>query len=315
MRRQHRHPTFPDDPRYPDGHMNAPAAATPPASPGLKLIAIDLDGTLLDPEERISERNRAAIARVRAAGAEVVLVTARGFHRARPFALELGLSLPVLCCGGALVADSVTGNTLVHRPLPAACALPILRFALDRRLLILVHYDGHYFAHPDTIAAYADVAALVSPPWSSCADLDDLVRLGSTFLRALGNESVAQLRAAFETEYAGRHQFVELTWRGLADLGVYDVRVSKGNTLRAFCQERGIEQEEVMAIGDNVSDASMFAVAGVKVAMANADRALKGMADYVTQSNGEDGVAVALDHYLGGNASCMPAPNLPRPIA
>ncbi|MGI8913816.1 MAG: HAD family hydrolase [Chloroflexota bacterium] len=60
----------------------------------IKLVAVDLDGTLLDPDECISEGNRLAIANVRGAGAEVVLVTARGFLRARPFAQELGLSLP-----------------------------------------------------------------------------------------------------------------------------------------------------------------------------------------------------------------------------
>jgi hydroxymethylpyrimidine pyrophosphatase-like HAD family hydrolase len=130
----------------------------------IKLVAIDLDGTLLDPDERISERDRRALAWVRAGGAEVVLVTARGFHRARPFAQELGLSLPVLCCGGALVADSTTGNTLVHRPLLPEHALPIMHFALDHALLILVHHDGHYLAHPATIAAYPEVAALICRP-------------------------------------------------------------------------------------------------------------------------------------------------------
>ena len=115
--------------------MNAPDITDPHIKPKLTLVAIDLDGTLLDPDERISERNREAVAHARAGGAEVVLVTARGFLRARAFAQELGLSMPVLCCGGALVADSATGRTLVHRPLPPEFALPILHFALERTLL------------------------------------------------------------------------------------------------------------------------------------------------------------------------------------
>lgn len=275
--------------------------------PAIKLVAIDLDGTLLDSDESISERNRRAVASVRAGGAEVVLVTARGFHRARPFAQELGLSLPVLCCGGALVADSATGNILVHRPLPPEHALPILHFALDHSLLILVHHDGHYLAHPATIAAYPEVAALVLPPWSACADLDALVCQGSTFLRALGDRSVAELRATFEEPYAGQLRFVQLAWRGLPDLGIYDACVSKGNTLRAFCQERGIRRQEVMAIGDHISDASMFEAAGLRVAMANADPELKAVADHVTLSNADDGVAVALERF------CRPMLTPPRP--
>lgn len=269
----------------------------------VKLVAIDLDGTLLDPEERISPRNRQAIAAARAAGTEVVLVTARGFQRARPFALELGLSLPVLCCGGALVAESATGRTLVHRPLPPAYALPIVRYALEHALLILVHHDGRYLADPATIAAYPDVANLVVPPWTACLLIERPVREGSTFLRALGRASVSALRGAFETPYADRLRFVELNWRGLPDLGIYDGVVSKGNTLRAFCEERGIRQAEVMAIGDHRSDASMFEAAGIRIAMANADAELQALADYVTLSNTEDGVAVALEAFVHSASS------------
>jgi len=214
-----------------------------------------------------------------------------------------------------LVADSATGNTIVHRPLQPEFALPILRFALERRLLILLHHDGHYLAHPDTIAAYPDVAALVLPPWRSCADLDGLVRQGSTFLRVLGGSSVEQIRVAFEREFAERLRFVVLNWRGLPDLGIYDACVSKGNTLRAFCQERGVGQEEVMAIGDHISDASMFEFAGIKIAMGNADVGLQGLADYVTLSNTEDGVAVALERFFDATEATANAPIPPRPIA
>jgi hydroxymethylpyrimidine pyrophosphatase-like HAD family hydrolase len=114
---------------------------------------------------------------------------------------------------------------------------------------------------------------------------------------------VTRLRAAFEQQYADRLRFVQLTWRGLPDLGIYEACVSKGNTLRAFCQERGIRREEVMAIGDHVSDASMFEAAGLRVAMANADPELKAVADYVTRSNADDGVAVALERFFGPMAT------------
>lgn len=206
------------------------------------------------------------------------------------------------------MADSTTGNVLVHRPLPPEHVLPILHFALDRALLILVHHDGHYLAHPTTIAAYPDVAALVLPPWTACTDLDTLVGQGSTFLRALGESSVRHLSASFEQQYAGRLRFVELAWRGLPDLGIYDACVSKGNTLRAFCQERGIGREEVIAIGDHRSDASMFEAAGLRIAMANADSELKAVADFVTCSNVDDGVAAAIERFFGPVAASSPVP-------
>ena len=272
----------------------------------IRLVAIDLDGTLLDPEEHISSANRAAVAAARAAGAEVVLVTARGFQRAQPYARELGLALPLLCCGGALVADSASGRVLVHRPLPPADALPILAYALEQRLLLLVHYDGAYLAHPATIAAYPDMADLVLPPWRPCEDLAGPIRTGATFLRALGQPSVRALRRRFEAAGQGRLRFVELAWRGLTDLGIYDAAASKGQTLRAFCAERGLRPEEVMAIGDHASDRSMFEAAGLRVAMANADAELKALADFVTGSNAEDGVAHALHRFVA------PLPRRPR---
>jgi len=264
----------------------------------IRLVAIDLDGTLLDPNERISEGNHRAVTAIRRAGIQVVLVTARSFPRARVFAQELGLRLPVLCCSGALVADSVSSKELVHIPVPAACAVPIVRFGLDHHLLVLINRDGAYLAHPDTISDHQHAASLLSPAWVAAEDLLEQAAQGPTFLRVMGRPDVDIITNEFEERFSDRLKFIDMVWRGVPDLGIYDRNVSKGNALRDFCAERGIGREQVMAIGDHISDRAMFEAAGLCVAMENADPQLQALADMVTTSNAHDGVAVVLRRVL-----------------
>lgn len=264
---------------------------------GPRLVAIDLDGTLLDRRGRISERNRQAIARIRADGVRVVLVTARGFLRSRNYAWDLGLRLPIICCNGALIAESDTGRALYHRPLDASQALPILQYCLDHDLMVLVHLEHRYVPHPRTLELYPEHVAALAPLDSPTVDLHAALA-GATFLRSVGRESVDAVRRQFEARCDGALRFVEMEWRGLPDLAIYHGSVSKGNALRQFCAERGIEQAAVMALGDHAADLAMFEAAGLRVAMGNADAALQAAADFVTATNDDDGVAVALDRFV-----------------
>src|ERR1700738_1759629 len=95
----------------------------------IDLIALDLDGTLLAPDESVSLANRAAIARALGAGIRVVLVTGRGGDTPSRVSQELGLNLPVICCHGALTKDFGANKTLVHIPVPLSYAKPIIEYA------------------------------------------------------------------------------------------------------------------------------------------------------------------------------------------
>lgn len=256
-------------------------------------MALDLDGTLLGPDGHISARSRQAVVQARAAGVEVVLVTARNFVRSQPFAQELGLELPIICCGGALIADSATGRAIHHIPVPIAAGGALVRFAHERRMMLVAHHQGAYRAIPRTIDDHPALTSLVLPRVDVVDGLESCLEQEVTFLRILGDAAVQSVLDEFGAEPT--LSLVELRWRGVPDLGVYQSQVSKGEALKIFCSLHQIEQRHVLAMGDNASDASMLKAAGVGVAMANADESLKQLATFITASNADDGVALVLE--------------------
>src|SRR5450631_4206958 len=113
--------------------------------PEIELIALDLDGTLLDSDETISAANRAAITKALNAGIRVVLVTGRGVDTPIRISRELGLNLPVICCHGALTKDFGADKTLVHIPVPLQYALPMVQFAEQNKLAIAVYSEEFFW--------------------------------------------------------------------------------------------------------------------------------------------------------------------------
>ena len=111
----------------------------------IDLIALDLDGTLLDPAEHISERNRRAINRALGRGVRVVLVTGRGVDLPIRIASELSLNLPVICCHGALTTDFGANRTLVHLPVPLQYAKPMVEYAEANGLSIAVYAEESFW--------------------------------------------------------------------------------------------------------------------------------------------------------------------------
>src|ERR1700685_1716400 len=111
----------------------------------IDLIALDLDGTLLDPDENISERNRVAIRKSLEAGVRVVLVTGRGTDLPIRLSRELNLNLPVICCHGALTKDFGANKTLVHLPLPLPYAKPMVEYAEANDLSIAIYVEEYFY--------------------------------------------------------------------------------------------------------------------------------------------------------------------------
>src|SRR5580704_16705669 len=107
----------------------------------IELIALDLDGTLLDPAEQVSKRNRAAIRRALEMGIRVVLVTGRGVDMPIKVSKDLELNLPVICCHGALTKDFGANRTLLHLPLPLQYAKPMVEFAESHGLSLAIYHE------------------------------------------------------------------------------------------------------------------------------------------------------------------------------
>lgn len=300
----------------------SPARSGPRPRP--RLLALDVDGTLTDPEGRITPRVAAAVARVRDSGIQVVLCTGRRYRTTAPLLQSLGLAEgPVVVHNGVVVKDAASGETLAHRYLEAelyARALAILRQAASPMLYVdhfpcsppsssvqrepeaidILHEAGdraHAFQAEylhDNRAVAQQVDSLDAPGSRALVMLSCMADEAS--LRPLQREIEAQLAAHTRT-----HFLINKNYRGFI-LEVVSAAAGKWPALRALAEAEGIEPAEIVAVGDDENDAEMLAAAGLGIAMDNAKPSVKQAADVVTASNAQDGLAVAIERWvLGGS--------------
>jgi hypothetical protein len=259
----------------------------------VRLVASDLDGTLLRSDGSVSERTLAAIALTVADGIQFVLVSARSPGWLGPEAAKLGASKIGICANGALVYDFEADRALVHRPLDAEItrelvlelrqAAPGIVFGCERPSGFLA--EPRYrplFRPPDSIPR-ADALAFIAEPVIKL--VLQHAELSQPDLHALASEVGGE---RVESSYSGAG-LVELSAAG----------VNKGSALAELCSELGIDAGDVVAFGDMLNDIPMLEWAGRGVAVENAHPDLLAVAGEVTLSNDEDGVAVVLEAITG----------------
>lgn len=282
----------------------------------IRLLALDLDGTLLDPRGEITEGNRSALAQARACGVHVALVTGRRFRDARPIALELGLDVPLIAHNGALTKHASTLETVAALPLPLPAARKALQLGRaagadpllsdDHEGLGLLVYDH---LRGDNRAAQGYVA------WSKRIHGDEgteAVRQVESLEEYLDHEPVHLAFTGGCTEMQGLGDVLKrelpyevkifLTTYPKRDFALLDVvhpEASKGVGVAAAAAELNVSREEVMAIGDNLNDLEMLSYAGIGVVMRNAESSLHDIEGlYATTANDEDGVARAIERFI-----------------
>jgi hydroxymethylpyrimidine pyrophosphatase-like HAD family hydrolase len=266
---------------------------TVPAPPP-RLIASDLDGTLLRPDGSVSERTRRALSGLADAGIELVFVTARPPRWVDHLADVVGAHGTVLCVNGAFVYDVPRRTVIEAHGIPPATvgaiaadlrrALPGVGFAAElpggirpEREYPALHADD---APPDD--AYGPIEAIAEPVGKLLARSRQVP--DAVFLRRVAD--IVGARALVTYSGGG----------GLAEIG--PVGVTKGSTLIHWCTARGITSSEVWAFGDMPNDLPMLAWAGVSFAVANAHPEVLGAASYVCPSNADDGVACVLESLI-----------------
>ncbi len=276
-------------------------------SVSLRLIAIDIDGTLLNPEFMISATDLATLRRGHAQGVEVILVTGRRHTFALPIAQQLGFDLWLISSNGA-ITRSLGGETFHRDLLPEVTCRELVGVMQEFRGQTVLTFDSN---GPGTIVIerldkleasiqrwleknmqYIQFVvpiekALTTDPVQAmfCGPIADMQRV----LQVL--ESCGLPITVLRTEYPGR------------DLSIVDVLnagCSKGHALARWAKHRQITREQVMAIGDNYNDIEMLAFAGHPFIMGNASEELRGRGWKLTRSNAESGVSAAVEHVLDG---------------
>jgi Cof subfamily protein (haloacid dehalogenase superfamily) len=290
------------------GSLAKPTTRNLKPSP-IRLIASDIDGTLLNPEFKISSRDLAALRRAHAAGIEIVLVTGRRHSFALPIAKQLGFDLWLISSNGA-ITRSLSGETF-HRDLmpretcrdlciamQAFRGHTVLTFDTEAKgAIVLEHLDALNLSirrwlekniqYIEFIIPIED--ALVTDPVQAmfCGSMDRMAQaLAALRATGLGNR-ITTLR----TEYPERD---------LSMIDILNAGCSKGHALARWARHRGFRPEEVMAIGDNHNDVEMLEFAGYPVIMGNACEELRSRGWNVTLGNDNCGVAAALADLIEG---------------
>ncbi|HTV92506.1 MAG TPA: Cof-type HAD-IIB family hydrolase [Verrucomicrobiae bacterium] len=260
--------------------------------PSIRLVALDLDGTLLDSSEGISLANRAAIKHAQALGLHIVIITGRGADAPLAFGRELGLTDPIICAHGALTKDCPSGRERRHIAIPREYATALIEFAQAHGLDTAV-YTGEHFHR--IAGARRHMEDMVGPLWVDVPDLIPLAERDSTFIRFFGHDAVD----AISSHFAGLPvHFKFETWGNFEELAITSEEATKERALAQLCDDLSISAKEVIAVGDSRNDVPMLRWAGIGVAMGNALPEVIDAAPYVTAGNDDDGVARALERFV-----------------
>jgi Cof subfamily protein (haloacid dehalogenase superfamily) len=274
--------------------------------PRIRLLALDIDGTLLTSERAIAPRTRTALDRARGRGVRLVLVTGRRLPSGRRIARDLGGDVPLVLHNGALVVED--DHLLRSLPLPREVAREAAGYGLARGVEPVVHCGARGEGRL-LVRRGAEPGALMSD-YLERAGED--VRIVPDLLAALDDEEPMQVmfgggpeemeatRGALEGTLAGRARIERSVYpaKGLVILEVLERSVGKAGAV-AFLQARwGIRAEQTLAIGDNWNDREMIAAAGLGFVMGNADPEMRRQGLPILPTNDEDGVAEAIERYV-----------------
>ncbi len=280
-------------------------------TPPVRLIAIDIDGTLLNSEFKIPAANLAALRRAHEVGVEIVLVTGRRHTFAAPVAEMLGFDLWLMTSNGA-VTTSLSGERFHRDLLPATTARKVLAHMQDFRDNCVLTFDTEL---PGALVLErADVLNESIGRWMEknaawikfVIPLEDA--LTSDPVQAMFCGTIARMREVeAHLQSAGLDHAVTIlkTEYPARNLCLYDVLnygCSKGHAVERWANHRGLTHQQVMAIGDNYNDLEMLNFAGYPVVMANASDEMKSHGFAETASNDEAGVAAAIEQVLGVSA-------------
>jgi Cof subfamily protein (haloacid dehalogenase superfamily) len=273
--------------------------------PRYDLLAIDLDGTLLDSEGRLSPRNRGALHRAHAAGMKIVLCTGRSYTETRPVLAEIGLDLDAsVTVGGALVSEVATGCTLYRSEIVTETAVQAAGWLRDRGYAVIwlldadqAGFDGYICAGPRRHPAIDRWLSISPVTMREHAALPSELPLRLTVLD--DDPHLPGLSADLDKAFNGRlvHNVLPVRW-GFTVIEAFAAGVSKWSGIVRLCDRWGLDPARSVAIGDHVNDLAMIREAGLGVAVGNGEACVRAAAARVVAENDRDGVADLIDELL-----------------
>jgi Cof subfamily protein (haloacid dehalogenase superfamily) len=262
----------------------------------VRLVALDLDGTLIGDDLILRPRVRSAVAAAQARGVDVTIVTGRMFAAARPFALALDVAGPMVCYQGAAIFDVSSGATLRQTPVQRDVTRDALQWAYDHGVHAQCYADDTLYVEQinefsKRYTALARVEPVVVPSLRTAFAERPTIKIVLVDDPDRSEQHLVALRALLgDRAYLTRSHvdFVE----------VVDPAVNKGEALAFVAQRYGVSLDETLAIGDAWNDVPLLDAAAVGIAMGSAPPELRAHADHVVADVAHDGVAEALERYV-----------------
>ncbi|MCZ6872630.1 MAG: Cof-type HAD-IIB family hydrolase [bacterium] len=272
-----------------------------------RLLALDVDGTILDPNGVLRPAVQQAIAAVRKRGIRVILCTGRRFRSALPVAQELELEAPLVVHNGALVKDPTSTETL-HQTVVSST---VYQLAIEhlRPLSVPMLYVDAFNENVDILTediqrAHPFQQAYLNDNLPHCRIVPDINTPPPYGVVMIGIMAEAVSLQPLQSQLAARldgqahvHLLINKNYQGHI-LQVLPPNVSKWKALRQLAHQEGVAEASIVAIGDDENDMEMIQQAGLGIAMGNAQAKVKAVADYVTGSNAEDGLVQAIERFF-----------------
>jgi Cof subfamily protein (haloacid dehalogenase superfamily) len=264
-----------------------------------KLVAIDVDDTLLTSELKIPERTKDVIQEAVKLGVKFTLATGRMFKSVLPYARALNIDVPLICYNGALLKDPITSATLFHKGVPRNLAKSIMQFCRENGFSLNVYIDDDLYVENINkhVDYYMDVFGVQAHPVNLLDILNGLSPAQTvTKLLIITEEELSEKWAPVLAErYKG---FLYVTRSKSRFIEFLNAEVNKGACLKLLAEEFGINRSEVMAIGDSYNDIEMFTYAGFSIALGKVPDAVRRAASVVIESELEMALAEALKRFL-----------------
>jgi len=283
----------------------------------IRLIAIDMDGTILSPDHSISTRNTQSILAAQSNGIEVIIATGRGFSEAYGPVRDSGLNLSYICLNGAEIRDAfgelISATHIVENDITKITAI-LDTHKIDYQLYIdTLIYINSIEDQIDTFIQLAEAANQIPVIDKIRQEVMDRVDQGyirqvdsyNELINQRGNEIYKVFGTSFNrTNLDKARQELQLvpglaiSSSGAGNLEITDINAQKGIAVETYAKSKGISMEDVMVIGDSYNDLSMMVRAGHSVAMGNAPAAIKVACTEITTTNEHDGVGLAIEAIL-----------------
>lgn len=266
----------------------------------IKLIAIDMDGTLLNSDHKVTERVKESIHYAKSKGVQVILATGRPFSGISPYLLELGLNSEQDFCisnNGSYIHHAHTGEITAKETITFDDYRAIEALSRELGVCMHTHIDSCIYTSNEKISRYTVIESYLSNTQLVYRALDKMSP-DEPYIKCVFSDQPSlldEVEGQIPEDFRQRFNVVKSATFYLEFLSK---KASKGNALQKVAKSLSIQPSEMMCMGDQENDFSMFAVAETKVAMGNGIKLLKDNATFITTTNNEHGVAIAIEKFV-----------------